>query len=70
MLVRAGDEQSLFFLVDRGTPGCEIVREPGFMHDPYLYKHPEIRLTNCRVPDATAFPQGMRGRENGSQSSA
>jgi acyl-CoA dehydrogenase len=60
VLVRAGDEQSLF-LVDRGTPGCEIVREPGFMHDPYLYKHPEIRLTNCRVPDANRVPSGDAG---------
>jgi acyl-CoA dehydrogenase len=60
VLVRAEGEQSLF-LVDRDTPGCEIVREPGFMHDPYLYKHPEIRLTNCRVADANRVPSGSDG---------
>jgi acyl-CoA dehydrogenase len=60
VLTRAEDEQSLF-LIDRGTPGCEIVREPGFMHDPYLYKHPEIRLTNCRVPDSNRVPSGTEG---------
>jgi acyl-CoA dehydrogenase len=60
VLARADGEQSLF-LVDRDTPGCDIVREPGFMHDPYLYKHPEIRLTNCRVPDANRVSSGTEG---------
>jgi acyl-CoA dehydrogenase len=60
VLMRGEDEQSLF-LVDRGTPGCEIVREPRFMHDPYLYKHPEIRLSGCRVPDANRVPSGDEG---------
>jgi acyl-CoA dehydrogenase len=49
VLARDGDEQALF-LVEQGTPGCEIARAPRFMHDPYLYTHPEIRLENCRVP--------------------
>src|SRR5918999_5028912 len=51
VLAVAEGEQTLF-LVDRGTPGLEFTREPGFMHDPYLYKHPEVRLANCRVPEA------------------
>src|SRR5918996_1341071 len=45
VLARDGGEQVLF-LVDTGTPGCEISRVPGFMHDPYLYTHPEIRLAD------------------------
>jgi acyl-CoA dehydrogenase len=57
MLARAGEEQALF-LVERGTPGCEITRVPGFMHDPYLYTHPEIRLADCRVPEANRIPSG------------
>ena len=39
VLARDGDEQALFF-VEKGTPGCETVRTPRFMHDPYLYHHP------------------------------
>ncbi len=42
----------------RGQPGCEIVRTPRFMHDPYLYQHPELRFTDCRVPDANRVPSG------------
>ena len=56
VLAWAEGEQTLF-LVDVATPGCEIVRTPRFMHDPYLYKHPEVRLTDCRVPDANRVPQ-------------
>jgi alkylation response protein AidB-like acyl-CoA dehydrogenase len=28
------------------------------MHDPYLYAHPEIRLADCRVPEANRIPSG------------
>lgn len=56
VLAWADGEQTLF-LVDKDTPGCETVRTPRFMHDPYLYKHPEIRLADCRVPDANRVPQ-------------
>jgi alkylation response protein AidB-like acyl-CoA dehydrogenase len=28
------------------------------MHDPYLYHHPELRFTDCRVPDANRVPSG------------
>jgi acyl-CoA dehydrogenase len=56
VLAWADGEQTLF-LVDKDTPGCETVRTPRFMHDPYLYKHPEIRLTDCRVGDANRVPQ-------------
>ena len=60
VLAQAEGEQSLF-LVDRDSAGCEITREPRFMHDPYLYKHPEIRLTDCRVPNANRVPAGNEG---------
>jgi acyl-CoA dehydrogenase len=52
-----GDEQSLF-LVRRDNPGVEIVRTPGFMHDPYIDHHAEIRFRNCRVPDTDRVPSG------------
>jgi acyl-CoA dehydrogenase len=57
VLVKDGDEQALFF-VDKDTPGVSLVRTPRFMHDPYLYAHPEYRLENCRVPDANRIPSG------------
>lgn len=57
VLARDGEEQ-LLFLVEKGTPGCEITRIPGFMHDPYLYTHPEVRLVDCRVPAENRIPSG------------
>jgi acyl-CoA dehydrogenase len=57
VLAWAESEQTLF-LADLGTPGVEFVRTPRFMHDPYLYKHPEMRFTDCRVPDANRIPSG------------
>jgi acyl-CoA dehydrogenase len=51
------DEGQTLFLVDAGTPGCEIARVPAFMHDPYLYQHPEVRLTGCRVSDGNRVPR-------------
>ena len=57
VLAHDGEQQALF-LVKQGTPGCEIARVPRFMHDPYLYAHPEIRLENCRVPRENRLPGG------------
>jgi acyl-CoA dehydrogenase len=57
VLVRDGDEQALF-LVEAGTPGCEMTRVPHFMHDPYVYTHPEFRLSDCRVPEENRVPSG------------
>jgi acyl-CoA dehydrogenase len=57
VLVKEGDEQALFF-VDKETPGVSLVRTPRFMHDPYVYAHPEYRLENCRVPEANRIPSG------------
>jgi alkylation response protein AidB-like acyl-CoA dehydrogenase len=55
VLAVAEGEQTLF-LVDPGTPGLEIVRTPRFLHDPYLDHHPEVLLTDCRVPEANRVP--------------
>jgi acyl-CoA dehydrogenase len=57
VLVKDGDEQALFF-VDKDTTGVSLVRTPRFMHDPYVYAHPEYRLENCRVPDSNRIPSG------------
>jgi len=48
--------EQMLFLVDPGAPGLEIVRTPGFLHDPYLDHHPEIVFRDCRVPDADRIP--------------
>jgi acyl-CoA dehydrogenase len=50
VLAWAGDEQTLF-LVRRDNPGIRFDRMPGFMHDPYVSKHAEMRFVDCRVPD-------------------
>jgi acyl-CoA dehydrogenase len=46
------------FLVEPGTPGLEIVRTPGFLHDPYVDHHPEIVFRDCRVPEQIRVPSG------------
>jgi acyl-CoA dehydrogenase len=57
VLAVADGEQTLF-LVDRDTPGLTLARTPGFMHDPYLYAHPEFVLEDCRVPEANRISSG------------
>ena len=57
VLAVADGEQTLF-LVEPGTPGLEIKRVPGFLHDPYLDHHPELVLTDCRVPEGNRVPGG------------
>ena len=52
------DGEQVLFFVDRDTPGLTLVRTPRFMHDPYLYAHPEFRLDNCRVPESNRVPSG------------
>ena len=67
VLANAEGVQTLF-LVDKGTPGLEVVREPRFMHDPYTSKHQELRLpaavcrrrTACRAPAARTPGSGSR----------
>jgi acyl-CoA dehydrogenase len=55
VLAVADGEQTLF-LVEPDAPGLEIVRTPGFLHDPYLDHHPEIAFRGCRVPEANRVP--------------
>ena len=55
VLAVAEGEQTLF-LVEPGTPGLEVRRTPGFLHDPYLDHHPEIVFTDCRVPERNRVP--------------
>jgi alkylation response protein AidB-like acyl-CoA dehydrogenase len=53
----ADGEQQLF-LVEPDAPGLRIVRTPSFLHDPYLDHHPELELSDCRVPEANRIPAG------------
>jgi acyl-CoA dehydrogenase len=57
VLAVADGEQTLFFL-DTDAPGLTLVRTPRFMHDPYLYAHPEFRLEECRVPEVNRVASG------------
>ena len=57
VLAWAEGEQTLF-LVDKDTPGVRLVRTPRFMHDPYLYAHPEFRFEDCRVAEANRIVRG------------
>jgi acyl-CoA dehydrogenase len=57
VLAVAGDEQALF-IVEPWRPGLDITKTPGFLHDPYLDHHPEITLTNVRVPEENRIPEG------------
>ena len=58
IVLAVADGVQTLFLVEPGTPGLEIKRVPGFLHDPYLDHHPEIVLRDCRVPDANRVPEG------------
>jgi alkylation response protein AidB-like acyl-CoA dehydrogenase len=53
---RNSDEDQNLFLVHRDNPGVQFVRYPGFMHDPYVSKHAEMRFVDCRVPEADRVP--------------
>jgi acyl-CoA dehydrogenase len=57
VLALADGEQTLFF-VDKDAPGLTLMRTPRFMHDPYLYAHPEFRLENCRVAEKNRITGG------------
>ncbi|HXV34771.1 MAG TPA: acyl-CoA dehydrogenase family protein [Gaiellaceae bacterium] len=57
VLAVAEGEQALF-IVEPWRTGLEITKTPSFLHDPYLDHHPEIVLTNCRVPEENRIPEG------------
>jgi alkylation response protein AidB-like acyl-CoA dehydrogenase len=56
IVAAVNEGEQLLFLVDPDSPGLEIVRTPGFLHDPYLDHHPEIVFRDCRVPEANRIP--------------
>jgi acyl-CoA dehydrogenase len=57
VLAVAEGEQALF-IVEPWRPGLEVTKTPAFLHDPYLDHHPEIVLTNVRVPEENRIPEG------------
>jgi acyl-CoA dehydrogenase len=57
VLALAEGEQTLF-IVEPDTPGLELRRTPGFLHDPYIDLHPELVFRSCRVPDGNRIPEG------------
>ena len=57
VLAVADGEQTLF-IVEPDAPGLELVRTPGFLHDPYIDLHPELVFRRCRVPEANRIPEG------------
>ncbi len=50
------------FLVDRDTPGIEVVDDPPFTHN-YPHGHPTVRFTDVEVP-ATAVIGGVGGGDD------
>jgi acyl-CoA dehydrogenase len=58
LVLAVADGEQALFIVEPGTQGLELVRTPGFLHDPYLDHHPELVLRDCRVPDGNRIPEG------------
>jgi acyl-CoA dehydrogenase len=56
-----GKELPTLFLVDRGTPGVEVVDDPPFTHS-YPHGHPTLRFTGVRVGHE-AIVGGLGGGE-------
>jgi alkylation response protein AidB-like acyl-CoA dehydrogenase len=57
-----GGELPTLFLVDRGTPGIEVVDDPPFTHS-YPHGHPTLRFTAVEVRD-DAVIGGLGGGED------
>ena len=58
IVLAVAEGEQLLFLVEPRTPGLDVKRVPGFLHDPYLDHHPEIVLRDCRVPESNRVPAG------------
>jgi alkylation response protein AidB-like acyl-CoA dehydrogenase len=58
LVLAVADGEQALFIVEPWRPGVEITKTPGFLHDPYLDHHPEIVLTNVRVPEENRIPEG------------
>jgi acyl-CoA dehydrogenase len=48
-VIEDGEPRPTLFLVERGTPGIEIVDDPPFTHA-YPHGHPTVRFTGVEVP--------------------
>jgi alkylation response protein AidB-like acyl-CoA dehydrogenase len=57
-----GGELPTLFLVDRGTPGIEVVDDPPFTHS-YPHGHPTLRFTAVEVSDEAVIG-GLGGGED------
>jgi acyl-CoA dehydrogenase len=57
-----GAELPTLFLVDRGTPGIEVVDDPPFTHS-YPHGHPTLRFTGVEVSDE-AIVGGLGGGDD------
>jgi alkylation response protein AidB-like acyl-CoA dehydrogenase len=62
LVLAVADGEQTLFIVEPGTPGLELARTPGFLHDPYLDHHPEIVLRDCRVTEANRVTGGGNER--------
>ena len=51
VVAAVADGEQVLFLVEPDAPGLAVERTPSFLHDPYIDRHPQLRLTDCRVPD-------------------
>ena len=58
LVLAVADGEQALFIVEPWRTGLEIKRVPAFLHDPYLDHHPEITLTNVRVPEENRIPEG------------
>jgi hypothetical protein len=57
VLAHADGDEALF-LVPRDTPGVRITGTPDYMHDPYISRHVDLVLEDCRVSDRDRIPEG------------
>jgi alkylation response protein AidB-like acyl-CoA dehydrogenase len=51
VVAAVAEGEQVLFLVEPDAGGLEVVRTPSFLHDPYIDRHPQLRLTDCRVSD-------------------
>ena len=49
-MIEDGERLPTLFLVERGTPGVEIVDDPPFTHA-YPHGHPTVRFTAVEIPE-------------------
>jgi acyl-CoA dehydrogenase len=57
VLARADGEETVF-LVPADAPGLRVTATPTYMHDPYISRHVDLVLEDCRVPERDRVPDG------------